>query len=351
LLGNGVPTVALAFADELLADPDLLHAYAHAVGPDDEALLVVYAPDFGEAELAARLSPLVEAAGLGDDDPREVIALAVPRDEELEARLAAGSGALLSRRVVGGAFEALPRVEADRTGPPDFIGVAAQKCGTTWWFELIARHPQVRRPQMGHFKEARLFVERPVPGSEDALVAAYHGFFPRSAGEVTGEWTPDYLWYSWSLDLLHAAAPEARLLAMVRDPIERYRSGIVHMLRYDLPITHASLRASYRAGLYARQLKRVLERYPRERLLVLQYEECCREPLPQLRRTYEFLGLDPGFVPPNPREVVHGTDLEKIELPPRFLVRLVDRYRRDAVELARLFPAEIDLSLWTSLWP
>src|SRR6185436_19353505 len=94
-------------------------------------------------------------------------------------------------------------------GPPDFVGVAAQKAGTTWWFDLITQHPAVRYPSTDHWKEARLFVDGYEPGAEDALVARYAGLFPRGPGELTGEWTPDYLHFAWVPELLAQAAPEA----------------------------------------------------------------------------------------------------------------------------------------------
>ena len=58
------------------------------------------------------------------------------------------------------------------------------------------------------------------------LVARYHRYFPRPAGGVTGEWTPRYMYDHWSLRLLRRAASEARILVILRDPIERYRSAL-----------------------------------------------------------------------------------------------------------------------------
>ena len=58
------------------------------------------------------------------------------------------------------------------------------------------------------------------------FVERYHRNFPRPAGGVTGEWTPRYMYDHWSLRLLRRAAPEARILVILRDPIERYRSAL-----------------------------------------------------------------------------------------------------------------------------
>jgi hypothetical protein len=241
-----------------------------------------------------------------------------------------------------------PRAAEPLAGPPDFVGVAAQKAGTTWWFDLITQHPSVRFPATSHWKEARLFVDGWKPGAEDELVARYLDQFPRGPGELTGEWTPDYLHFAWVPELIARAAPEAKLLAIVRDPVDRYVSAIAHMLTYDIPIRRATLAEAFRGGLYARQLARLLRLFPSERLLVLQYERLKADPHGELARTYAFLGLG-AFTPQDVARPVHATAMEKPVLPPGLRGRLVERYRADAEELAGLVPGAVDLSLWHSL--
>jgi hypothetical protein len=116
---------------------------------------------------------------------------------------------------------------------------------------------------------------------------------------------------------------------------------------YDEPIHRRALRKTYRGGLYGRQAERLLRRFPREQLLLLQYERCVADPAGELARTYEFLGLEP-FLPASLARPVHETTVEKPILPPRYRARLVEAYRRDAARLQRLLP-ELDLGLWRSL--
>lgn len=118
------PFVALAFAEELTADPTLLEAFARTVALEDGVQLVVYAPDVDPAELERRLGPLVEAAGLAGDDAPEILALAVPRDAQLEAALAEGADCLYARAAHGEAFGALPRVSDFR---PDLLPYLARQ--------------------------------------------------------------------------------------------------------------------------------------------------------------------------------------------------------------------------------
>ena len=99
-------------------------------------------------------------------------------------------------------------VPGSSAGPPDFVGIGAQKAGTTWWYSLIAAHPGVTsRPDIHkerHFL-SRFGAERFTPTDIDR----YHGWFPRRAGTIAGEWTPDYLSCPWVAPLLSLAAPRA----------------------------------------------------------------------------------------------------------------------------------------------
>jgi glycosyltransferase involved in cell wall biosynthesis len=98
---------ALAHADELLEQPELLREYARAFDGIERATLVIYAPDRDPAEVGAALSPLVDGAGSADLD---LVALAVPRDPQREAEIARRVDAVYSRRPQAGALRVPPRV-------------------------------------------------------------------------------------------------------------------------------------------------------------------------------------------------------------------------------------------------
>jgi hypothetical protein len=86
----------LAFADELVSDPDLLAAYAASFGQDDDATLVIYAPDSEPEAVAEELTAAMTAAGLGDSDSPDLLAIVLPSDPAREIGLAHGVDALLS---------------------------------------------------------------------------------------------------------------------------------------------------------------------------------------------------------------------------------------------------------------
>ena len=233
-----------------------------------------------------------------------------------------------------------------RTGPPDFVGIGVQRAGTTRWFELIREHPQVARTKVR--KELHFFDRFYAGGFEPQDVARYYEFFPRGESQKAGEWTPIYLSAPWVPPLLAAAAPDARLLVLLRDPVERYLSGIEQSIRlaarHDHPISRFATLASYGRGLYHAQLVHLLRYFKREQVLIQQYERCSREPTAELRRTFEFLGLADLADPPE-LERRPNQQTEKPELDVAARAAFVTAYEPDVLSLVAAFP-EIDVSLW-----
>jgi hypothetical protein len=234
-----------------------------------------------------------------------------------------------------------------RTGPPDFVGIGAQRAGTTWWYRGIEAQPQVARIK-GQRKELHYFNRFWNGDVPEDFAARYHSLFPRPEGAITGEWTPRYMHDYWSPRLLREAAPEARILVLLRDPVERYRSGLAHALRNaerdGVPIRLAQVADAAWRGFYYEQLRRVFELFARERVLVLQFERCRDDPLAELQRTCAFLEIAAPHALPAPmtRERTPGP---KPDVPDRMRSELVDVLREDVRRLAELCP-EIDLELW-----
>jgi hypothetical protein len=233
-------------------------------------------------------------------------------------------------------------------GPPDFVGVGVQRAGTGWWYELIADHPRVSRVATTR-KELHFFDRFWREEFTDAEVDRYHRFFPRAPGTLAGEWTPRYMFDPWIPALVRRAAPAAKLLVLLRDPVERYQSGIAREARLaekrGQPVEAAVWSDAFARGLYASQLRHLLEHFPREQVLVLQYERCDAEPVAELRRTYEFLGVEPAeHVPASLRDWV-GRRNPKDELPGHVRAELVRAYVDEVRALVELCP-ELDLGLW-----
>jgi hypothetical protein len=226
------------------------------------------------------------------------------------------------------------------------VGLGAQKAGTSWWDALILRHPSVVRAG-GLPKELHFFDQAWEESFDEEEVARYAAYFPRPPGSLTGEWTPGYLIDFWTPGLLARAAPEARLLILLRDPLDRLRSGLSHQLATSrTPLAHRDIQGAFQRGLYAPQLRRVLDAFPASQVFIGQYEACRADPAGQLARTFAFLGL-PRFEADAAtlRGEVNPSTGPRFEPAPSLRRALLEGYAADLEQLPGLAPG-LDLSLW-----
>jgi hypothetical protein len=231
-----------------------------------------------------------------------------------------------------------------RVGAPDFVGIGVAKSGTTWWFSLLMAHPEIHVEYEKEVDFFNLQFERRLEAGECTLedAEAYRNWFPRPDGAVTGEWTPHYAFNRHLPAVLQAAAPGAKLIVMLRDPVERYRSD----LSRSMPARDRR-RLRYRGlanGMYSNILQPWERAYASEDLLVLQYEACVRSPDEYLAKTFQFLGVDDSFRPPGLTARVNASK-SKLALDPFVVGQLVRLYAPDVLNLVERYP-DIDLSLW-----
>ena len=170
-----------------------------------------------------------------------------------------------------------------------------------------------------------------------AAVATYASWFPAPACVIhAGEWTPDYLVHCWLGPMLQQMAPAAKVVVMLRDPVERYRRrGQPRMTPHGVP--HAVESSELFTGRYAEHLARI-EPFvdDDDRLLVLQYERCALEPESELARTFEFLGVEPSAVTDPPAPDLDGQPpdgKEPFELSAERRATVVESYRPDVERL------------------
>jgi hypothetical protein len=200
----------------------------------------------------------------------------------------------------------------------DFIVIGAQKAGTTSLWQYLRGHPRIFMPRA---KEAPFFI---YPGA--ARGGEFEAYMRRIFAEappdaLLGKATPDYMLGRGSVGLeavaerIAADAPAAKLIALLRDPIERAvsnhtmearrgheRRPLDEALEDQLaPQALAAARAcpdftnSYVIqGEYGRVLEIFRSRFPREQMLVAQSRDLARDPRGVLERVLAFLGLPPG---------------------------------------------------------
>lgn len=238
-------------------------------------------------------------------------------------------------------------------GPPDYVGLGTSMSGAPWWHNVLLKHPDVeRRPPT----ERALTFFAPFCDREftDEHVAAYHARFPRRPGKMVGEWSQRYLLDFWTPPLLRRAAPDAKLLVIVSDPIARYRKR----LWTEVKMRPADQVAYYMAetpirGQYAHQLRHLWRYFPPEQTLVLQHERCRVDPVGEYRRTLRFLGLRDDFEPFTRVRARLGTALRRAvarreprqDLWPELADALRAELEPDVLDLASLVP-HLDLDLW-----
>jgi len=216
---------------------------------------------------------------------------------------------------------------------PDIIIVGAQKAGTTSLYAYMAGHPQLRR---SHVKEVHFF-DGGLDPSVDSYARGenyYRAFFPLRpflpAGVKTYEASPLYIYHPLVAGRIARMVPGARVIALLRNPVERAISHYFHDQRAGrepLPILEAMqaeddrvsaaaarkdfnspdfIERSYKSrGLYAQQLQRYYDQLPEEQILVLSAEELFSRPKETLERVYDFCGVDSGKLPADltPRNV------------------------------------------------
>ncbi|WP_395657198.1 sulfotransferase family protein [Nocardioides sp.] len=217
-----------------------------------------------------------------------------------------------------------------RTPQPDFLIVGAPKAGTTALHAALAQHPEVFMTQP---KEPKYWLCDGAPppawrGPGDAhsqqewtwRAEEYAALFAEApAGSIRGESTPFYLWSRGAHRRIAEALPDVRLVAVVRDPIDRAYSNWMHLWSDGLEQVpdfeeafalqdarvHAGWAPFWRyreLGMYGEQLEHLFQYVDRSRVLVLRYRDVVDDPRGTVDRTCRFLGISPGVIASIPRD-------------------------------------------------
>ncbi|MFI6535875.1 sulfotransferase family protein [Nonomuraea sp. NPDC050547] len=214
---------------------------------------------------------------------------------------------------------------------PDFLVIGAPKTGTTALHAALQRHPDLF---LSAVKEPKHFLTGGPPptqgGPGDAATYREHVwrrqdyealFAGAPPGALRGEATPFYLYDLAAQRRIHAALPQARLIAILRDPVERAHSNWVHLWSAGLEplddVVHACADEPRRIaagwahfwhytglGRYGEQLAHLFTLFPREQVLTFRYRDLLDRPAETLDRICAFLGVAEGLLTEVPRENV-----------------------------------------------
>ena len=217
-----------------------------------------------------------------------------------------------------------------RTPQPDFLLIGAPKAGTTALHAALAQHPEVfvsdpKEPKFwlcdaappphwcgpGDKHSQQEWIWRP-----DEYADLFRAALPE---QVRGESTPFYLWSRGAHRRIAEALPDVRLVAVVRDPIDRAYSNWMHLWSdglerepdFEQALSREAERVSagwapfwrYRElGMYGEQLAHLFTYVDPQRVLVLRYREVVDEPAATFDRVCSFLGITEGIVGEVPRD-------------------------------------------------
>jgi hypothetical protein len=180
---------------------------------------------------------------------------------------------------------------------PNLVVIGGLKCGTTSLHHYLNLHPEV---EMSRPKELNFFVaELNWPLGTEWYATHFSG-----QALVRGESSPHYTSrprFEGVAERMRSVLGEARLVYVVRDPIDRMLSHYLHNVgggyeRRALADALGDPRSAYvNRSLYSFQLEPYLEQFGAERIEIISREELKGERPGTMRRLFTFLGVDPGF--------------------------------------------------------
>lgn len=185
---------------------------------------------------------------------------------------------------------------------PNFLVIGAQRCATSWLYFCLKEHPDVYVP---YIKEVSYFSDYYENGPE-----WYRRYFvPWNGQKAVGEVTPSYFYREGVAERIARDLPDVKLVVTLRNPVERaYSQYQKHVRRgilaYDFETALENDPEYVERGLYHRQLLRYEKLFPKDRLLVLLYEDIKRDPAAHMGRILEFIGVDASRVPPSAGKVI-----------------------------------------------
>jgi hypothetical protein len=246
---------------------------------------------------------------------------------------------------------------------PDFLILGAQKAGTTALYAYLRWHPEIMGPS---WKEVSFFDRHYGRG-----VRWYRGHFPlRSRGRIVGEASPGYLFHPLAPARVRETVPDAKLIVLLRDPVDRALSHYHHevalgreplsfedaldaepertrgeeerMAREPGYFSHAWWDHTYLArGRYAEQLERWFGVFPREQLLGVASEELAADTAGTYQRVLDFLGAPTHGLRDYPRVY----EQEYTEMAPETRARLAREFAEPNRRLYELLGRELG---WTA---
>jgi hypothetical protein len=204
---------------------------------------------------------------------------------------------------------------------PNFLILGAQKAGTTALFYALSKHPEIfasKNKEPSFFTDSsEALAAAAGPGDEDTRMMDsledYEALFAETGDAVArGEASTSYLYDFGAPERIRRLLPGAKLIAILRNPVERAYSNFLYLVREGREPLHdfrAALAEEGKRreegwattwryldkGLYAAQIERYFAQFDRDQLRCYLYEEYDEDPQATVTDVYRFLGVDDSF--------------------------------------------------------
>ena len=196
---------------------------------------------------------------------------------------------------------------------PNFLIIGAMKSGTTALYYYLEQHPEI---YMSPVKEPNFFSSREQENAAGAVthIGTYQHLFRGVSGEkAVGEASHSYLYEPGAAAEIRRYLPEAKLIAILRNPIDRAYSHFLHMVRSgteplddfaqalqeeEVGIHKERTFQDYIGrGLYHDQLKRYFGTFPQGQVRIYLYEDLSDAPISTVQDAFRYLKVEVSFVP------------------------------------------------------
>jgi hypothetical protein len=191
----------------------------------------------------------------------------------------------------------------------DFVGIGASKSGTTWLGHVLAEHPEVcmSEPKELHFFNDKLFSLNRFQERRFHLgLDWYQKHFAHCAsGKIKGEITPRYCSDPVAAERIFQHNPNIRILYCLREPVDRieshYNFAKYYVGKEDRTLDHAIRTEPEYIDMtrYGHNLDMYLSHFPMKQICIIWFDDIHKRPEQVIRQVYEFLGVDPAFIPPS----------------------------------------------------
>lgn len=191
----------------------------------------------------------------------------------------------------------------------DFFVIGGQRCGSTWLYEALREHPGIYVPK----NKQTYFFDSEFGKGLDWYLSHFDGADPhrKTIGEVsTGYCLPQ------AVPRLHSACPDAKLIMIVRNPIDRAFSYYLNRKPFtdwasfeDAIEREDSILAR---GRYIEQIEHLLTLYAPSRFLLLFYDDLENDEVALYNRVCQFLDVDPSILPSVLGDPVHANSFPRL---------------------------------------